>query len=295
MGNTKNSDVRSRKPILCVSGVLKILAILCIVFVFCPSFLVSCSGRNVEIDVMSAVGGMSTSYGGELVEPHPIMLICLLIPIFVFVILFLRMRRDTIKPLLIFVLSTVDLITYVVFRTNVKKIAENNYCEFKTTGWYVANMITLVITILIAAMALIKVLSFDTVLILGFHSNNRRTIEQMARTMNQMTNTVSQFAGGVSANVKRYKNVKNAIGYCQSCGYPIEYGDKFCQECGKQVPISLIKEAEIKRVDGEKNSDDDYYYDNDDDFDLVLSCSKCGSLIEADSLFCDKCGTKIDW
>mgnify|MGYP002513695579 CR=1 FL=1 len=87
--NTKEFNLR-----FTVRNVLRALCALCTVFVFCPAFLVSCSGQNIKVSVMTAVGGMS-AYGEKVVDPHPIMLVCLLIPVVALVLLFVKKLTDT--------------------------------------------------------------------------------------------------------------------------------------------------------------------------------------------------------
>ena len=49
---------------------------------------------------------------------------------------------------------------------------------------------------------------------------------------------------------------------CQSCGAPMEAGQKFCSKCGEAV----------------KN----------------VSCPSCGKKIQAGDLFCSSCGTRVE-
>ena len=77
---------KHQKPIIKIKQILKILSFLCIVFVFCPSFLVSCSGQDVKVSVMTAVGGVSV-YGEKIVSPNPVMLLLLIIPVLSIIVL----------------------------------------------------------------------------------------------------------------------------------------------------------------------------------------------------------------
>lgn len=69
---------KENKLLFTPQKILKILSLLCIVLVFCPSFLVSCSGQEIEVNVMTAAGGLSM-YGETVSKPYPIMLLCLVI------------------------------------------------------------------------------------------------------------------------------------------------------------------------------------------------------------------------
>jgi ABC-type dipeptide/oligopeptide/nickel transport system permease subunit len=119
-------NVATKKSVVTVKNVIRVLALLCIVGVFCPSFLVSCSGQTIDVSVMTAVGGIS-AYGETVVEPHLIMLICLLIPVAVLVILFIKKMAEKMSTGIILVCSVIDLIVWIIFRSEVKKIAEENY------------------------------------------------------------------------------------------------------------------------------------------------------------------------
>lgn len=88
---------------------MRVLSLFCIIFVFCPSFLVSCSGKQVNVNVMTAVGGMSM-YGERVVDPHPIMLICLLIPIAMLVLLFIKNFADKKTAIIVAVCAVIDTV-----------------------------------------------------------------------------------------------------------------------------------------------------------------------------------------
>ena len=81
--------VREKKSMFTVKNVMRGLALFCIVCVFCPSFMVSCSGQNMNVSVMTAVRGVSV-YGEKVVDAYPIMLICLLLPVAVLIALIVR-------------------------------------------------------------------------------------------------------------------------------------------------------------------------------------------------------------
>ena len=83
----------NRKIVITVKKVLKALSLICFVIVFCPTFLVSCSGQNMNVSVMTAIGGVSIS-GERVVAPHPIMLLCLIIPMAVFILLSIKKYTD---------------------------------------------------------------------------------------------------------------------------------------------------------------------------------------------------------
>lgn len=144
-----------------VKRIVRILSLICIVFFFCPAFLVSCSGQEVEVDAMTAVGGMSM-YGETVVEPHPIMLICLLAPIGVFILTFVKKFTQKKIAGYSFVCMLADIIAWIVFATSTKRIAEENYATFSATGWFYANIVSIIILIVLMLMALLDKVSLDS-------------------------------------------------------------------------------------------------------------------------------------
>lgn len=155
MGDNELTKVSKKKSIFTVKKILRALTLLCIIFVFCPSFFVSCSGQNINVSVMTAVSGIS-AYGEKVVDPHPIMLMCLLIPVVVLILLLYKKITENKTALIVLFCTVVNLIMWFIFRVSVKKIATENYCTFKTTGWYLINIITMLIIILLSALVVMK-------------------------------------------------------------------------------------------------------------------------------------------
>ncbi len=237
-----------------VKKVLRILSFICLVMVFCPSFLVSCSGQDKEINVMTAVAGLSSGYGDYYVKPQPIMLICLIIPIVMLVFLFMKKRSEKQKATIIAAIGTVDLIMWFIFKSAAKSFAEKNYCEFKTTGWYFLNMIALLVIIVLAVMVVIQKLHMEDNLIeLLSGGGTKKTLDKMSASMSQMSSAMSQLAGNVSNNLNNAKmKKKDVIGFCAKCGSPIEFGSEFCTSCGTPVPKRMIEEAKAARKEAEE-------------------------------------------
>ncbi len=149
------ANICEEKSIFTIKNILKILLLLCIIFAFCPSFLVSCSGQNMNVSVMTAVQGISVD-GQEVVEPHPAMLICLILPIAMLVILFIKNLVDRQIVLILSASSIIDFVIWLIFESSAKKMAEEYYCDFEVTIWFILNMIAL---ILIALLSLAVILN----------------------------------------------------------------------------------------------------------------------------------------
>lgn len=311
---TKTTD---KKSMVTIKNVLRVLSVLCIIFVFCPSFLVSCSDQTIKVNVMTAVGGLS-SYGQTVVDPHPIMLICLLIPVAVLVLMFIKKFTDSKTALITAICGVVDIIVWFIFRSSVKKLAEENLCEFKSTGWYVLNIIALLLIILLSALVLLMKIQMDTDLIKLFSGGGtKEALGQMSAAMGQMSSAVSQLAGNVATNIGNKKQKEDAIGFCAKCGSPIAYGCKFCISCGTPVPESMLAEAEAAKKAAEEaarkaaeeaarkaaeeaakkeaekqaaQAEQEAQGNNE----KPKFCQNCGAKLAANAAFCNACGTKVE-
>ena len=244
MGKNDVTNESEKKSIFTVKIILRALSVLCIIFVFCPSFLVSCSEKNINVNVMTAVGGLSV-FGEKVVDPNPIMLICLLIPVAVLILLFVKKYTDKKKAGIIAVCTAADLVIWFIFRATVKKMAEEIFCLFRTTGWFVINVIVMILIILLSALVVLSKMEMDTDLIIVLTGGRTQgTLNQMSTTVNQLSNAVNQLAENAAENTNSKTQKENAIGLCLNCGIPITYGCKFCTSCGNPVPESMLAEAE---------------------------------------------------
>ena len=308
------NQTTEKASVFTIKNILRVLSLLCIVFVFCPSFLVSCSGETINVNVMTAVKGVS-SYGSNIVDPHPIMLLCLAIPVAFLVLLFIKKLTDNKTALIILLCGIVDFIIWLIFRSSVKKLAEENYCTFETTAWYFINIIVLILIILLSALVLIMKSQLDVDLIALFSGGGtKEVLGQMSATMNQMSNTVSQMAGSVATSINNRKQRENAIGFCSKCGSPIAYGVKFCTSCGTPVPESMLAEAEAAKKAAEeaarkeaeerariaaeeavrKEAERQVAQAAQSNNGGHKFCSKCGAKLSIDAAFCESCGAKVE-
>ena len=262
-----------------VRNIIRVLTVLVVICVFCPAFLVSCSGQNLEVSVMTAVGGLE-SQGQVMVEPHFEMIICLLIPVVILIVFSLKKMKENLVAIVAVIGAVVDFIIWMVFKSNVKKIAGENYCSFKSTGWYTFNQINLALIAVLAILVLFKILQLDRNLLIG--SNNNVT-----GTFNNVAGRVSQFANDISSQLKGDgTSQEEIIGYCPKCGSPIESDCKFCTACGAPVPEKMIEEAKIKKEAAEIQSQEEIVQDK--------FCIQCGTKLENNDVFCNKCGTKVE-
>lgn len=265
----------SKKTVFSTKKVMRILTVICMIIVFCPTFLVSCSGQKVNVSVMTAVGGLK-SMGSTVVEPHPMMLICLILPIAILVCLASKKYSESKKAIISLACAAADFVVWMIFRRAVKKVAETNYCSYKATGWFTLNTISLILLVILAVLVVIKKIQLDTDLFSAL-----RGVNVPHDAMNQVSSAFSNITGSVSASVNKITK-ENVMGYCSKCGNTLVYGNKFCIACGEPVPESVIAgyEAAKNKKEQEKSG--------------KRTCSKCGALLSADSAFCASCGAKIE-
>ncbi len=178
-----NEVVERRKSLITLRNIMKVISFLCAIFVFCPSFLVSCSDKKMEVSVMTAVKGV-TSLGETIVEPYPIMLICLLLPIAISISLFVKNLSDEKCAWIITICSLVDIVIWILFRAKVKEMAEKAYCTVETTGWYVINIIVLCMIMLASLLIGIKKIEMDMELNLIFNKmKDMETLKNIPRNI----------------------------------------------------------------------------------------------------------------
>ncbi len=305
METSNNVINEEKKSLFTPKKIMRMLSLLCIVFVFCPAFLVSCSGQEIEVDVMTAVGGMSM-YGETVVEPHPIMLICLLLPIVVLVVLFMKKFTAKKVSIISLICMAVDCIVWLVFKTSVKEIAEQNYCEVEVTGWFYLNMVTMLLIVILSFLVLIKVIQMDVNLVAMISGGGTQaTINQMSAAVNQMTSAVNKLASNVVSTVGN-KN-EDRIGFCSKCGSGLTYGSRFCTSCGTEIPADILEEAEKKkeelvrkeaeekaRLEETENPSNENVNDKNAEKEKALFCQQCGVKLEEDAKFCEQCGAKVE-
>lgn len=186
-------------PTLTLKRVIRMLALLCIAFVFCPSFLVSCSGQEMNVSVMTAVKGVSV-YGQKAVDPHPLMIVCLLIPILVVVLTIGKRFADRKAAVAIFLFMSADLVIWMMFRSAARKIADDNLCGFKTTVWFVMNMACILLIIILSALAVLRKLKMDEGLLSDtFRKSAKDALSDVSDKAARAAGDVSRFAGNITA------------------------------------------------------------------------------------------------
>ena len=268
-----------------IKKILRGLAAFCTFFVFMPVFLVSCSGENLEVNVLTAVGGVEM-YGEKVVDPHPIMLLCILIPISIIAITFVKKLVDKNMASLIAALTAVDTVLWFVFKSTAKSIADENLCSFETTTWYYINLIFLFFIIGLSFLVIIDKLKMDYDLASVFSKEDtKKVLNQISDKVGEVSGKVTDIAKATVSDISKKVSNINVVGYCTKCGAPITNGSKFCNNCGEPVDEALIAQnCEDMTAPNEKQNKID-----------KKICANCGAELDQDAKFCESCGTKVDY
>ena len=272
-----------------VKNIIRILSTLLIIIVFCPTLLVSCGGEEMQISAMTAVKGIKRS-GQTMVEPHPIMIIMLLIPILIIVITYLKNITESGASGIVLACSVVDFFVWFIFRLKAGRVAKESYCTIKSTIWFYINLFVLLVIIILSLIVLLKVIGFDDDLVAFIKGDDsQKALKQAASSVAAMANTVSVKVQDLANSIEIKADNRDIIGYCQKCGTPIEYGMKFCQSCGEKVPEALINQAEEKK----KMETEEKACKEAESVLVKRFCPNCGAQISKSNKFCEFCGAKV--
>ncbi len=274
--------------ILTVRNIIKALSVLCIVFFFCPSFFVACSGQKMKISAVGTAVGMKV--GDQKFDAHPVLFILLLIPIAVLVIMFLKAAiKERIASILVPALLAVDFIVWMVFRGKVKDAAEQYYCDFGVTAWFVIDMILLFIMIGLALICAIGALNPDRDLLHGSTHEIVTDVQQkvtelthgLASEISNRTQRPSQGPGGYPQGPQNYN--QGPAGYPQGpqnynqgpAGYP-QGPQNYNQRPANYAqgpaagPVNMVPQQQAASF-----------------------CANCGKPLAPSSQFCPSCGSPV--
>ena len=132
-----------------LKNVMRIISLVITALFFVPSCVVSCATVEIPVSGLDAVIGVS--YEGEKVtEPNFLMLLAVVIPIVMIIVLF-SVKGPSI-PFII--LNAVDIVVWILFIIKAKDFAEQSYCQFRVTPWYIIMMLLIVANIVLAVLLL---------------------------------------------------------------------------------------------------------------------------------------------
>lgn len=238
--------METNKSIFTTKNILKACSMLLIVFFFCPVFLVSCGGEKVNVSAVHTVVGYESSYGDQISDPQPLLLIALALPIIMLIVLLAKSMLEKKVAISVISCACIDLIVWFVYKESVKAFADENGCDFKTTAMFGINIFVIIVAAVLSLVVILDKIKLNTDLLqVATGDRTQGAINQMSSAVTQMTNSVSQMAGEIAKNIKT--NKEPVIGYCQKCGTGIPFDTKFCVSCGHPVPEILIAEAEVAR------------------------------------------------
>ena len=215
-----------KMPAFSVKKLVRILSLALFALGFMPMCLVSCSGESREFGALDAIKGVSMNlyegYDQELVKPQPLMLLVFLLPLLIFALTWLRQLPGRANAGIGIGAVVVDLIVWFRFRSAAEQLANENYCGFKTTGWYGLNLVVLVALLILLALVAANVRSMDAALFRPIPMQHR---PNTARPVNPAPPPGGAGFGGPGA----------VIGYCAKCGAPLKAGTRFCGACGTPI------------------------------------------------------------
>ena len=230
-----------QKPLLTARRLMKILGTFAIIVCLCPTFMVSCSGRDVGVSAMDAAFGMT--YRGQVVtEPHLIMAFLIILPILAVIVLFLKNIRDRASSAAASGLMILNVILWIVLAVGVRQAAEENFCTSRTTSWFWLNMISMIVFITMGVMVYTNRLYFDGNLLTPGQTQMAK--DKLNSVTKSVSSSVSKIATELSSNDPEIKQ-EDIAGYCWKCGTPLSRDSKFCVKCGNPVAAEMqTKEAE---------------------------------------------------
>ncbi len=259
MSNSKQAAATNNKSFLTVKNILRIMVLLCIIFVFCPVFLVSCSGQKIEMSLIDVLGGMSTTYGDTIVEAQPILIIGIILPILSLIFLFSK-KKERRAAVVTCICTVADLVMWLIFKSKAEAAATEEGATFETLGTYTFNIIVLVLIAVISLLVVINKIQLETdIVAMAKGISTNVSGDRSTESPHELPHSV--------------KAEKKALGYCAKCGKAIYTNDMFCAVCGTPVPKELLI------VDEEKTPSE--------------FCSSCGSKLKTDAVFCASCGKKV--
>ena len=155
-------------------NILRVLSLLCIIFFFCPVFLVSCGNSSLETELSAYTlargseiqeeqttddNSYSSVLANRIVEnsgldeinkPHYILYVLLVLPALMLLFLFMPdVNTRNIANIILF-LSSINLTSWGIFTYEVKKTAEGAMLLFKITPLYAINILVIICSIIIS-------------------------------------------------------------------------------------------------------------------------------------------------
>ena len=275
------------KSLFTARQIMRVLSFICIIVVFCPSFLVSCSGQSKGISVMTAVGGLSV-YGESIAKPQPLMLVCLLLPAVILALLFMKKLSEKQNALIIAICGISDFVIWMIFKAVVKKIAEDHYCEFKTTGWYLLNSLALFFLILFALLILLQKLEMDTdILALLSGGGTEGAMNKMSESLAKISDSLTKSSDSVAKSSDSPKKSPDSVAKVSDSPTEISKTETKTTDSSTEISETQTKNHEVANdLTGKAVSHAE------EEEEKPKFCQECGKPLDPDAAFCKYCGTK---
>ena len=268
------------KSLVTARQIMRVLSFICIVVVFCPSFLVSCSGQSKGISVLTAAGGLSV-YGETIAKPQPLILVCLLLPAAILALLFMKKLSEKQNALIIAICGISDFVIWMIFKAVVKKIAEDHYCEFKSTGWYLLNNLALFFLILFALLILLQKLEMDTdILSLLSGGGTEGAMNKMSESLAKISDSLTKSSDSVT---------KRSDSATKASDSPTEISKTETKTTDSSTEIS---ETQTKNPEVANDLTEKAGSHAEEEEEKPKFCQECGKPLDPDAAFCKYCGTK---
>lgn len=196
------SDVR-----VSIRNLIRTISILLIALVFCPTFLASCSNYEVKISAIKVVTGIKVD-GRETGAGNPFYIVMLLLPLVVFVILFIKSMDEKTSGIVIASCIGANLVAWFLLKGAIKDAAEVYYCEVKSTFWFFLCIILNLCVIILSFFVILRKLSLETTIIpLSIRPETTRSaINHVSTAVYKASDRVAKVAGDISNNTSNQKD-----------------------------------------------------------------------------------------
>ena len=174
------------------------------------------------------------------------------------------------NALIIAICGISDFVIWMIFKAVVKKIAEDHYCEFKTTGWYLLNNLALFFLILFALLILLQKLEMDTDILALLSGGGTEG------AMNKMSESLAKISDSLTKSSDSVAKVSDSLTKSPDSVAKVSDSPMKSPDSVAKISDSLTKSSDSVEKKEEKPK----------------FCQECGKPLDPDAAFCKYCGTK---
>ena len=166
-----------------LKNVIRVFAIILEIVCFVPTFLVSCSGEQINVSVLKLLQGIDVE-GTTITEANPVCIIYFLMPLILLLVWFLKGKiKEKIIEVVALIAAGIDFIAWFVLKGNVANYVEKNYCTMKITGWFYLNQIILFIILLLSVVIVMGLVDSEkSILMIGNSDKPDGNVEAKERS-----------------------------------------------------------------------------------------------------------------